>query len=95
MSEDPTANSEEAQKHVNVAFDSVWMIDAAISGYNRFEMETAEETTAEKLHHLDTNHKWLEYRMAETWFTDTLTAEQTTSINGSISSAKTYITNNS
>jgi hypothetical protein len=95
MPEDPATNSEEAQRQVTAAFDSVWMVDAAVAGDSRFELPTAEETAAERLYHSDRNYKHLETMMAKTWFSDTLTAEQTTSINNSISSAKAYITANS
>ena len=84
MSDEITANSDEANSSVNAAFDSVDLINAIVAGTSDIE------TDEDKANSADCNYRHLEIMMAKSWFSDTLTSTQTTAINEAITAGSTY-----
>ena len=84
MSDEITANSPEAQSSVSAAFDSVDLINAIVAGTSDIE------TDEDKVSSADCNYRHLEIMMAKDWFSDTLTADQTSDINAAITAGSTY-----
>ena len=69
------------EKAVSAAFDSVNLI-------NRLVLETADD---KKKANVDRNVKHLELMLTKEFFTEAVTAEQTTEIEACIASGKSYI----
>ena len=69
------------EKAVSAAFDSVNLI-------NRLVLETADD---KKKANVDRNVKHLELMLTKEFFTEAVTAEQTTEIEACIEAGKTYI----
>jgi hypothetical protein len=76
--ENKTPNPE---KSISAAFDSVALI-------NKLILETADD---KKKANVDRNVKHLELMLTKEFFTEALTAEQTTEIEACVAAGKTYI----
>jgi hypothetical protein len=90
--DEPIANSPEAQSQVNVAFDSVTVINDAIN--NPVSAEIG-ETLAFKVDEIDRNYRHIEVMMAKDWFVQTASTIQIDTLSTAALSGKTYFAINS
>lgn len=84
MSDEITANSDEANASVTAAFDSVDLINAIVAGTSGIETDEDKATSA------DCNYRHLEIMLEKSWFADTLTTAQRTSIDEAVTAGSTY-----
>ena len=83
---DPTVNSTEAQASVTAALDSVTVINNITTN----DASVAEQSTAEKVDDADRNYRHIEIMKDKSWFWDTATADQKTTLSNAITAGKAY-----